>query len=249
MTDADFYLKQNNWSKIYFRDINDTDLDKVGWVEKNANPPILKILELGAGGGQFSLAAAKSGYKVTALEIQSQFTDHIKKIKEEESLTTLFVINDDFYAVNFGEKFDVICYWDGFGVGSDNEQKLLLGNISTWLSPEGCAFIEIYTPWYWATKANGVTNIMGDVIRTYQFDAEACCLVDSWYLKNDPSSKTTQRLRCYSPADLRLLLEKIDLQIEDIYSGGHYDFDSGQYSEQVPLYQAMTYTVKLVHER
>lgn len=247
MTDIDFYRKQNEWSKFYYRDVNDTDFEKVRWVKEKSTHSISKILELGAGGGQFSIAAAKNGYAVTALEIQLQFTTHIKKIKEDESLTTLSVINDDFYIVKFDEKFDIICYWDGFGVGEDKDQKRLLGNVSSWLTSEGCVFIEIYTPWYWATKAVGVTNDMGDVIRTYQFDADACCLVDTWYLKNDPTSKTSQRLRCYSPADLRLLLENIDLRIDEIYSGGHYDFDSGQYLEQVPLHQAMTYTVKLVH--
>ncbi len=113
MTDIDFYRKQNEWSKIYFWDVNDTDFEKVRWVKEKSNHSISKILELGAGGGQFSIAAAKKGYTVTALEIQLQFTTHIKKIKEDEFLSTLSVINDDFYKVKFDEMFDLICYWDG----------------------------------------------------------------------------------------------------------------------------------------
>lgn len=247
MTDSDFYYLQNKWSNIYLREVGELDYTKVDWVERILNHRVRTILELGAGGGQFSVAMAQKGYFVIALEIEPQFTEHMEKIKAYNSLENLTVLTADFYSVKLSEKFDLIVYWDGFGVGSDEDQKRLLRNISDWLSPEGAALIEVYTPWFWAAKAAGITNQMGEIFRRYEFDAENCCLVDTWWHKNQPTKKISQHLRCYSPADLKLLLDSMDLNIEEIYSGGYVNFETGEYLSDVPLYQAMSYTAKIVH--
>ena len=247
MTDSDFYNLQNEWSNIYFRAVGEVDYKKVDWVEKITKHPLRKILELGAGGGQFSVAMAQKGYSVTALEIEPQFTEHMEKIKENNSLENLSILTADFNSVELSDKFDLICYWDGFGVGSDEDQKRLLKNVSDWLSPEGAALIEVYTPWFWAAKAAGITNQMGDIFRMYEFDALNCCLVDTWWHKNQPTKKIAQHLRCYSPADLKLLSDSINLEIEEIYTGGYVDFETGDYLSEVPLHQAMSYTAKFVH--
>jgi SAM-dependent methyltransferase len=249
MTDSDFYQLQNEWSNIYFREVGDADNKKAAWVESISNRQFRKILELGAGGGQFSIAMAQKGYSVTALEIEPQFTEHMEKAKADHSLENLTILTGDFHSVKLSEKFDLICYWDGFGVGSDEDQKRLLRNVSEWLSPEGAALIEVYTPWFWAAKAAGITNQMGDIIRMYEFDAENCCLVDTWWHKNQPTKRIAQHLRCYSPADLKLLSEPINLKIEEIYTGGYVDFETGEYLSEVPLHQAMSYTAKFVHKK
>ena len=247
MTDSDFYHLQNEWSNIYFREVGEVDFEKVDWVEQNTNRQLRKILELGAGGGQFSIAMAQKGYSVTALEIEPKFTEHMEKIIANNKLENLTVLTADFYSVELSDKFDLICYWDGFGVGSDEDQRRLLRNVSDWLSPEGVALIEVYTPWFWAAKAAGITNQIGDIFRNYEFDALNCCLVDTWWHKNQPTKKIVQNLRCYSPADLKLLSNSINLKIEEIYSGGYVDFETGEYLSEVPLYQAMSYTAKFVH--
>jgi len=37
------------------------------------------------------------------------------------------------------------------------------------------------------------------------------------------------------------------LSVEEIYSGGYVDFETGEYLSEVPLYQALSYTAKFVH--
>ncbi|HSM25698.1 MAG TPA: hypothetical protein VK856_12605, partial [Anaerolineaceae bacterium] len=88
---------------------------------------------------------------------------------------------------------------------------------------------------------------MGDIVRKYDFDVEKCCMIDTWWHKNEPSKKTSQQLRCYSPADLKLLLNSIGLKMQEIYPGGAVNYETGEYLAEVPLHQAMTYKVRLVH--
>ncbi len=54
-----------------------------------------------------------------------------------------------------------------------------------------------------------------------------------------------KRLRCYSPADLRLLLEGTGLQLVKVESGGMVDYERGQFVATVPLEQAMWYVAVL----
>jgi hypothetical protein len=68
-------------------------------------------------------------------------------------------------------------------------------------------------------------------------------------MKENPSIKTTQTLRCYSPADLTLLLEGTGLTILENFPGGFVDYSSGTYIPEVPLHQAMSYITRLVHTK
>lgn len=248
MTDPNFYQLQNKWSKIYFRDVGESDFQKTRWVKQVVPHPFQKILELGAGGGQFSVALAEQNYSVTVLEKESDFVNHIEIVKREKSLANLRIIQADFYRVQINETFDLICYWDGFGVSHDQDQQHLLRKISNWLAPRGSFLLEVYTPWFWSGKVCGVERQMGDVLRKYDFDSENCCMVDTWWLKNDPSMRTSQKLRCYSPTDLQLLLSSTGLKMEEIYPGGFVDYETGEYLAEVPLHQAMSYTVRLVQK-
>jgi hypothetical protein len=84
-------------------------------------------------------------------------------------------------------------------------------------------------------------------MREYGFDAGKCALTDTWWMKENPSIKTIQTLRCYSPADLALLLEGSGLTILENFPGGFVDYSSGTYIPEVPLHQAMSYITRLVH--
>jgi SAM-dependent methyltransferase len=248
MTDKNFYKNQNEWSGIYFRPINDDDHEKIEWVDRITGMNQKRILELGSGGGQFAVAAALRNHYVTALEIRPEFTKHIHDLAESINPSFLTILTADFYEINFELPFDLICYWDGFGIGSDLDQMRLLGKISSWLTPEGSVFLDVYTPWFWANKTVGVQISIGDSMREYGFDAEKCCLVDTWWLKENPALKTTQHLRCYSPADLTLLLKDINLEINEIFPGGCVDYENGTYQSVAPLHQAMSYTARLGHK-
>jgi hypothetical protein len=146
------------------------------------------------------------------------------------------------------ETFDVICYWDGFGIGSDDDQVTLLKRVADWLKPDGSALIDVYTPWYWAHTV-GKSWVLGDARREYGFDAVGCRMIDSWWPVNDESQKVTQSLRCYSPADLTLITNMAGLTIQDIEPGGALNYDTWEFTEHVPLHQAFSYVAHVVHSQ
>ncbi|QUW22157.1 class I SAM-dependent methyltransferase [Sporosarcina sp. Marseille-Q4063] len=204
----------------------------------------LKILELGGGLGLFAVAAAKRGHDVTVIELVPSAVEKIHKLATVHDVEEkMKIIQGDFYEIDLPNDFDVVCYWDGFGVGSDDDQKLLLQRIDNWLLPSGVALIDVYTPWYWAKISGREMKIDEDSYRRYGFDPEGCRMLDTWWATDYP--KVTQSLRCYSPADLTMLLSGTSLFLHSIKPGGEMDYDKWIFTENVPLERAMTFLAVL----
>lgn len=199
------------------------------------------LLELGAGGGQFATAAALAGQTVTALELIAGGSEHTQQLAAEHGVTVR-TLTADFYTDDPGGPFDTICYWDGFGIGEDTDQRRLLSRVAGWLAPGGTAYVEVYTPWYWGQHA-GFTRRTETYTQTYGFDADGCRMLDTYAPKGE--EPFTQSLRCYSPADLRLLLAGTGLALAEVWPGGAYDPTAGLYHPLVPLGEAMNFTAVL----
>lgn len=241
----EFYTEQFVWLKDFDYDMEEIVEIQINRFERFITPSTKKILELGGGNGQFAVSAALNGYEVTMIELVPECVGYANELARKYNVESkLRVIQGDFYQADFDEQFDVVCYWDGFGVGSDSDQQVLLNRISKWLKPRGTALIDIYTPWYWS-KTAGQEMKFGKILRKYDFDADGNRMLDTWWLNNNDDHKITQSLRCYSPADLRLLLKDIDLSLVHCEPGGAMDYETLVYSEQVPLEEAMVYLAKL----
>ena len=239
-----FYQRQNDLTGIYTGGIQAHHIQKVDLVKHQA-PTTKTILELGAGGGQVACASALAGYDVTAIELVPSLANHIQHLANQHHMQNIRIINDDFYRVTVGEKFDLITYWDGLGIGSDEEQLQLLRRCSSWLKPGGLILMDVMTPWYWA-KASGQSMTFGEAHRSYGFDPETCRLLDTWWHSDSPDNRVTQSLRCYSPADLKLLLKETNLELAEIAEvGGALDFTTGHYSAHTELHQAMSFVAKI----
>ena len=239
-----FYTHQDRWSGVYSGTITDEHRARVATIGRFAGPA-RRVLELGAGGGQNAAAAADAGHDVVAVELVPASVAHARSLTQTTRPGTLVVHQADFYTIDLEGPFDVVCYWDGFGVGTDADQHRLLQRIATWLAPAGHVLIDISTPWYWAHAAGQEMQI-GQAMRRYDFDADGCRLLDTWWPVDDPDQHVTQYLRCYSPADLRLLLEGSGLSLEGIEPGGAVDYEQRSYRSQVPLREAMQYLAHLV---
>ena len=153
-------------------------------------------------------------------------------------------LQGNFYEIALDGMFEVVCYWDGFGIGSDADQRRLLRRVRGWLSPGGHALIEVYTPWYWA-QAAGRTMTIGRAVRCYGFDGCGNRMLDTWWDVEDPACAVAQSLRCYAPADLELLLEGTGLHLVAVAPGGSYDAEAGRYEADAPLERAMSYVATL----
>ncbi len=168
---------------------------------------------------------------------------HIRALSHQHPAARLKIIEANSYHVDLPpHRFAALLYWDDFGVGGDEEQRYLLRRIRTWLQPEGVALIDIYTPWH-AARSIGKGWRVGRATREYGFDGDRCRRIDRWWVEGE--EPVEQSLRCYAPADLRLLLQGTGLTLTGIKVGGMMDYASGCYFEAVPLEQAMVYTAIL----
>ncbi|HEX7736567.1 MAG TPA: class I SAM-dependent methyltransferase [Ktedonobacteraceae bacterium] len=239
-----FYTRQDELSGCYTGSPGPGDHERAQAVTAAHGGCVGRVLELGAGGGQSALATAQAGHEVTAIELVPRSAAHARTLVSQATSGTLRVLEDSFYTLALPETFDVICYWDGFGVGTDEQQQALLKRVAGWLAPEGRALIDINTPWYWA-KTAGRQMTASTFARQYDFDADGCRMLDHWWPVGYPEERVTQSLRCYSPQDLRLLLKGTGLVLEHVEPGGAVDYDIGTYASLVPLEQAMQFRASL----
>jgi SAM-dependent methyltransferase len=239
-----FYEKQNLWSNVYAGDIEPWHRDKAKTILLPDRKPPYRILELGCGGGQTAVSLAELGHDVVAIDMNSDAILNARRLAAAQPSIRISLIEGDFYAFNPEGLFDVVCYFDGFGIGSDAAQQRLLHRVSSWLRTEGRAFIEIYTPWYWANVAGTVVE-WPDASRRYDFDNDESRLLDTWWKTGSPDTAVTQSLRCYSPDDFEGLLDEASLRLISLLPGGSYDHGTQIYHPLAPLEEAMQYIAVL----
>lgn len=235
----EFYQKQFELSNY--------DINTESWLEQLAKEvkeqighPFQSMLELGAGNGGFARAMSKLRVKMTTVELVPELVMFAK----EHSTNDIEVHCADFYKINFEEKFDVVSYLDGFGVGTDDEQLILLKRIKNWMKDDGCALIDIYQPLYWK-KVSGQEMLLSSAMRKYEYDSINERMLDHWWHPNNPNDIVTQSLRCYTVDEISNLCAEAGLSIVGIFPGGAYNFEEGKYKEQASLNECLSYRIKV----
>ena len=242
----EFYRKQYEWAdwRARWGDFDPAERNlRVGAVARLAGPGRKRLLELGSGTGTTAAALASAGHDVVAVELQEDLAAHTRDLATVVDGGSLSVIAGDFYAMDPTGSFDVVCYFDGFGIGSDDDQRRLLARIEGWLASDGCALIDVLTPWFFAKAAGGEEEFPeGSGVRYRAgFDADGSRMTEQMWRSDHEEDVVTQSLRCYSPADLRLLLEGTGLALTTVES-----YVDQWYAESCPLENAMLYLAKLV---
>ena len=129
----------------------------------------------------------------------------------------LVPVEGDVYTVDLPGSYDLVFYWDGFGVGEDEDQVRLLSRVKDWLAPGGRAVVDVFNPYFWVTqhRTSAVYQAMNGETweRRIEFDFRACRLVDHWTNLDDPAvAPRSQSLRCYAPADFFTLVAAAGLE-------------------------------------
>jgi SAM-dependent methyltransferase len=241
----DFYAKQYEWADWRRRwggfDPNERNA-RVEAVARHAGPEPHRILELGSGTGTTAAALASAGHAVVAIEMQDELAENTRELAAAVTGGSLRAIAGDFYEVELPGTFDVVVYFDGFGIGTDEDQRRLLRRIVGWIAPGGCALVDVLVPSYWARQAGTEEEFPpGSGVRYLEgFDEQGRRMTEQMWRVGDEEDAVTQSLRCYSPDDLRLLIEGTGLSLVDVDP-----FTDEGYGESCTLDDAMLYLAKL----
>jgi SAM-dependent methyltransferase len=248
-----FYSTTGRWWGGAESAITERDHARAATIARLAGPAPADVLELGCAYAHSAAAAADAGYRVVGIEI----SDRLDFADRHRAGRSIELVRGDFYAVDLGRTFDAVVYWNGFGVGSDADQRRLLRRIADeWLRPEGVALIDVANPFGWARWAaegegddHDPDPARGYVHRGIQeridFDPVGNRAVDSWWERPEPERVHTQSIRCYTPADFRLLLEGTGLALDHVEVGGEPLALGGGHTMASPLWQANEYLARL----
>jgi len=223
-----------------------------------------RVLELGSGAGGTAAAMADLGNTVVAVELAPSRAEHARELARH--YRNLQVVEADFYAVELTDRFDVVCYWDGFGIGTDADQRRLLRRVvREWLSEDGKMLVDVYLPSTWAAKAGEeerlrsiwryvdgevrTVNLDVPLKRRYDFDPVFSRVsIELWPIRRRKEA-IKQWVRCYAPADLLLLLEGTGFRA-DLFEvdGEQFHIEGGDDNMTGMLGGAERYLVKLVRQ-
>jgi SAM-dependent methyltransferase len=181
-----------------------------------------RVLDLGAGPMRTAAAFAKAGHDVTAVELSPIRAALGKEVDLSRAPGKVEMVVGDYYEVVLDGKFDAVCCWDGFGVGSDSDQRRLLRRISgDWLKEGGISFVDVFNT-YFLSRLDGTEEHLNPLIgvassvemtRKSHFDPVNCKWIDEWEPVGNKEAALSQVIRCYSPADFMLLLEGTGLDL------------------------------------
>ncbi|MBG9981208.1 class I SAM-dependent methyltransferase [Facklamia lactis] len=206
---------------------------------EQAGRSIQSCLDLGASTGHVGQALAKSVQQVTTIELVPELVEKAK----EHNPQNIRALTGSFYDLDLKEAFDLITYLDGFGLGNDDEQLLLLNRIKNWVADQGVALIDIYNPDYWQ-KVKGQAMNFSEIKRVYDYENSTNCMIDRWTY---PDGKTYQQtLKCYTPDQIFELCRKAELHVLAYFPNGRMDYERICYIETASLSDCMSYRIKIV---
>lgn len=244
----DFYRKQFEWMKESFVQRESAYLSfaetRCKKVLTEAKPTGRRFLEIGSGAGFEAGVFAAMGYQVDAVELDSELVRFAENRLQRQALRPS-VICADFLSHPFSERYDLIYYLDGFGVGDQADQEAFLARIGRLLKgSSSAAYIEIYNKRYWK-KARGVTmKLMGTVQRSYSFEDDGNVMVDRWW-DSETGESSEQRLCSYDLDEVVRMSRRAGLDVVKAIAGGRMDYQEMRWSDSAGLDDCMAFSILL----
>ena len=236
-----FYKKQFEWLHDVETEVASYLTQEAENIEEQIGVNFKSMLDIGAGIGSIARTLDARSKDMTTLELVPELVEAARL----RSPNSIDIHEGDFYTYTFSKQFDVVSYFDGFGIGTDDDQLTLLKRMKEWVKEDGTLLIDIYNPTYWRTIAAGRKMKVDDAERIYSYDEENCRMVDSWWHNERPEEVVTQTLRCYTIDEISAMSDKAGLTITGIFPGGAMDFDKWIYNETAPLFSCLSYRLKL----
>lgn len=184
------------------------------------------ILDLACGFGRHSNQLAALGHHVTGVDRSQGFLDIARKSADILKVSVTY-IQEDMRRIAFEEKFErVLLLFTSFGYFSDEENLLVLQNISRALKPGGLFLLDSHnrdlilkdTNPFWVTEKG--KDLMIDRLN---FDTEFGRQYNQRIVfRNGVRKDKPFSVRIYNPQEIKDLLMKAGMQLDRLYGG----FDS-----------------------
>jgi SAM-dependent methyltransferase len=248
-----FYTQKARWLHALGmpHDVLAHDRARTTMLQRLCGPAPQRILDLGCGDGGTAAALADAGYDVVAVELSPFRAERARALAALKRPGTMTVRAGDFFAVALAGRFDVVCCWDGFGVGTDADLRRLLARIADeWLTLGGSVLLDVFNPLAWSRRAGDVRRFDSiGVTVTYAFDPVSCRFSEHCRPDDAAVAPIMQSVRCYTPADVQLLLEPVGLSIGKLLVNGdtvdwQADIDRG--NTRGAWWEVTEYLVQLV---
>ncbi len=183
----------------------------------------MRILDVGCGPGRHARDLASRGYEVHGVDISQRFVDIARSLWDAErgSSGSATFERLDARSMTFDTEFDaVICLCQGaFGLmTADGGDREVIAGIARALRPGGRLALSAFSA-YFAVKYHVDAH----------FDADSGVSHESTEIKSESGEPRTVDLwtGCYTPRELRLLLDRHGVQVDFIAS-----VDPGAYALQ-----------------
>ena len=190
--------------------------------------PGARILDVGCGPGRHSHELARRGFLVHGIDISQAFVD----LATSNAVDGSSFERMDARAMTFDNEFDVaICLCQGaFGLMTAGGHDIdVLTGIRRALKPQGALALSAFNA-YFAVK----------YFEEAVFDAASGVNHEKTEVRNQDGEVLGADLwtGCYTPRELRLMLEKAKMNVRDIFS-----VDPGAYANAVPSLETSEYLV------
>lgn len=237
-----FYKRQFEFYQEHQGNINDYNKE-VALIHEQVGKTFKDVLEIGAGSGLLANALSLTDKDITTIELVSELVEYARA----HSNSSINILCDNFYTVTLTKQYDLVLYLDGFGVGTDKDQLLLLQRINYWLKVDGYALIDIYQPNYWLNMKGQqmLVSEKNQIMREYGYDETNCRMTDTLWQRSSPNETITQSLACYSPDEIYSLCQQAGLQVVAFYQGGALNLDTWHFEEVTSLSSCLSYRIKV----
>ena len=248
-----FYSRTGQWWGPAESGVGERDYRRLATMERLCGRSPMRILDLGSSYGNTAAVMAQAGHDVVGIEISDRI-DFARRYEQQAGAGSLRFVRGDFSQATFDEPFDVVCYWNGFGVGTDADQRWLLGRIAdAWLAPAGAALIDVANPACWIKAVGAKEPLAADAAEGYDYDVSEHVdfdpvrsrMIDTWWQTETPDDRWSQAIRCYAPADFALLLEGTGLRLDLMELDGEELEPQQAYTSAHPMWTRHEYLVKL----